>query len=281
MAIDQNILNEDAEYRKLKSVIEEELGISEEVKLLANKLARKIAEEYKPGYTLKVTPFSEKCGEYTILFDMWDFDKLSDAQKESAEYKGVTYFAKKEIVVFGFTVRGKLFLSKLYEVLQHELKHVYDLYKSGRNGFFKEGKNSRIYAIAATQATNKSLPDEQRAIGYAVYLSHDFEGQAFESGTYGYLMNQDLHFIGDEVEAVKDTMYYKRLMFVRYAYDFIWDNEGRAGEIAETIYGKSLNWLKRTVAGSLKQARRQIGRAVAKVRKDYDWTHGGSSTVWA
>lgn len=281
MAVGRNILNEDAEYRKLKSVIEEELGISEEVKLLANNLARKIVWEYKPGYTLKVTPFSEKCGEYTILFDVLDFDKLSEAQKEGAEYKGATYFTKKEIVVFGFTVRGKLLLPNLYEVLQHELKHVYDLYKSGRNGFFKERKNSRIYTIAATQATNKSLPDEQRAIGYAVYLSHDFEGQAFESGTYAFLMRQDLHFIGDEVEAVKDTMYYKRLMFVRYAYGFIWGNEERAGEIAESIYGKSLNWLKRTVAGSLKMTRRQIGRAVAKVRKDYDWTHGGGSTVWA
>ena len=281
MAVGRNILNEDAECRKLKSVIEEELGISEEVKLLANKLARKIVDEYEPGYTIKVTPFSKKCGEYTILFDVLDFDKLSEAQKEGAEYKGATYFTKKEIVVFGFTVRGKLLLPNLYEVLQHELKHVYDLYKSGRNGFFKEGKNSRIYTIAATQATNKSLPDEQRAIGYAIYLSHDFEGQAFESGTYAFLMRQDLRFIGDEVEAVKDTMYYKRLMFVRYAYDFIWDNEERAGEIAESIYGKSLNWLKRTVAGSLKMTRRQIGRAVAKVRKDYDWTHGGGSTVWA
>lgn len=281
MGKNRRIFNEDVEYGKLKSVIEEELGISNEVKLLANKMARKIAEDYKPGYTLKVTPFSEKCGEYTILFDMRDFDKMSEASREGVEYKGVTYFTKKEIRVFGFTVKGRLLLPNLYEVLQHELKHVYDLYKSGRNGFLKKKKDAETYTVAAAQAINKSLPEEQRAIGYAVYLSHNFEGQAFESGTYGYLMNQDLHFIGDEVEAVKDTMYYKRLMFVRYAYDFIWNNEERAREIAESIYGKNLNWLKRTVGASLKMTRRQIGRAVAKVRNDYDWTHGGSSTVWA
>lgn len=281
MGKNRRIFNEDVECRKLKSVIEEELGISNEVKFISNDLVKKINKEYKPGYTLKVTPFSEKCGEYTILFDMRDFDKMSEASKEGAEYKGVTYFTKKEIRVFGFTVKGRLLLPNLYEVLQHELKHIYDLYKSGRNGFLEKKNGAKIYTIAATQATNKSLPEEQRAIGYAVYLSHDFEGQAFESGTYAYLMKQNLSFIGDEVEAVKDTMYYKRLMFVRYAYDFIWDNESRAKEIAESVYGKNLNWLKRTVGVSLKMTRRQIGRAVAKVRNDYDWTHGGSSTVWA
>ena len=281
MAIDRDILNEDAEYKKLKFVIEEELGISEEVMLLANKSARKIVDEYKPGYTLKVTPFSEKCGEYTILFDMRDFDKLSEAQKEGAEYKGVTYFTKKEIVVFGFTVRGKLLLPNLYEVLQHELKHVFDLYKANKEGFFNTYDEYGIYATAADHARSKTVPYELKTIGYAIYLSHDFESRAFESGTYGYLMNQDLHFIGDEVKAVKETMYYKRLMYVRYAYDFIMKNEKEAEDIARTYYGKSYKWLKKKVTVALKQTRRQIGRAVAKVRKDYDWTHGGGSTVWA
>ena len=161
------------------------------------------------------------------------------------------------------------------------MKHVFDLFKANKEGFFKRREDADIYTIAATQAINKSIPVELRAIGYAIYLSHDFEGHAFESGTYAYLMRQDLRFIGDEVEAVKDTMYYKRLMFVRYAYDFITKSEERAAEIAETIYGKSYKWLRKAVTATLNSTRRQIGRAVAKVRNDYDWTHGGNSTVWA
>ena len=269
-------LSEAAENQKLLSVILEELGISDKVKVLANRLVKQIVSEYEPGYTLKVTPFSEKCGEYTISFNLVD-----KPRKPASGFKGITFFTRHEIRIEGYTVKGKIPADELADVLQHELKHVFDLYKSGRGGFFKDGKTQQIYIIGATQATDKSLPDEQRAIGYAIYLSHDFEGQAFESGTYAYLMKQDLAFMGDEVEAVKKTMYYERLMFVRRAYDFIWSNEEKAEEIAESIYGKNLNWLKRTVARSLKMTRRQIGRAVAKVRKDYDWTHGGNSTVWA
>ena len=277
----QRVLNESREYRNLRKLIQEELGISNEVKLLSNSLTKKIVEEYYPGYTIKVTPFSDKCGEYTILFNLPDYPTKKDALGHGAGFKAVTYFSNRIIKISGFTVNGKIPVDGLSEVLQHELKHVFDLYKSGKEGFFKTTSDTDIYRIAATQATDKSLPDELRSIGYAVYLSCDFENRAFESGTYAFLMNQDLSFVGDEVEAVKESMYYKRLMFVRYAYDFICGNEERAADIAENIYGKSLKWLRTKVTASLNATRRQIGRAVAKVRKDYDWTHGGDSSVWA
>ena len=281
MAIDQRVLNESREFRNVKRVLQEELGINEEVKLLSARLVRKIVEEYEPGYTLNVTPFSEKCGEYTIFFNLINYRTKKEAVSSGTEFKAVTYFSKHVIKINGFTINGKVPSDSLSEVLQHELKHVFDLYKSSREGFFKSNSDANIYTIAATQATNKALPDELRFIGYAVYLSHDFESQAFESGTYAYLMKQDMSFIGDEVQAVKGSMYYKRLMFVRYAYDFVTKNEDRASEIAETVYGKTFKWLKKTVTASLNSTRRQIGRAMAKVRKDYDWTHGGDSTVWA
>lgn len=281
MAKNQKYLSETAEQKRLKHVIEEELGINNEVKFLSNSLTKKIAEEYKPGYTLKITPFSEKCGEYTIFFDLTDYPKRSIGEKNSGGFKGITFFSPHIMKITGFTVNGKIPEDNLSEVLQHELKHIFDLYKSSREGFFKSAKDANIYGIAARQATNKSLSDELRAIGYAIYLSYKFESQAFESGTYAYLMKQDMSFIGDEVDAVKGSMYYKRLMFVRYAYDFIMNNEEEAGKIAKTIYGKTFKWLKKTVTAALNSTRRQIGRAMAKVREDYDWTHEGNTTVWA
>lgn len=281
MEKNQKNLSEIVEQKKLKRVIEEELGISNEVKFLSNTLSKKIVEEYKPGYTIKITPFSEKCGEYTIFFDFIDYPKKNIALKESGGFKAITFFSMHEMRITGFTINGKIPEDNLSEVLQHELKHIFDLYKSNREGFFKSSKDVNIYGIAARQATNKSLSDALRAIGYAIYLSYKFESQAFESGTYAYLMKQDMSFIGDEVDAVKGSMYYKRLVFVRYAYDFIMNNEEEADKIAKTIYGKTFKWLKKTVTATLNSARRQIGRAMAKVREDYDWTHEGNTTVWA
>lgn len=280
MATNQNRLHEEAEFNRLKRVIQEELGISNEVKFLANSLVNKIIKDYRPGYTIRVTPFSEDCGEYEISVNLKDYPKKSMAISDGNDYRGVTYHSYRLIQIVGYSVNGKIPADSLAGTLQHELKHVFDLYKSKREGFFKTQGDINIYHKAALQAMDKTLPIEYRNIGYAVYLSHDFESQAFESGTYAFLMRQNLSFIGDEVEAVKESPYYKRLLFARDAYDFINENEERAKEIAESVYGKSLKWLKRTVSAALKTTRRQIGRAVAKVRKDYDWTHGGDNSVW-
>ena len=275
MAIDRN-----KENTLLKKVIEEELGISAEVKLLCHNLVEKVAEEYSPGYNLKVVPFSKECGEYTIYFNLCDYPDRRAAENSNAEFKGITFFSKHKIEISGFTIKGKIPKDRLGEVLQHEFKHIFDLYKSGRTGFFKTTDEGEVYRTAATHAVAKNLPKELRSIGYAVYLSYTFESQAFESGVYAYLMKQNLSFIGDEIEAVKSTMYYRRLMFVRYAYDFVIKNKDRAEDIANTFYGKTYDWLKKTVSFALKITRRQIGRAVAKVREDYDWTHGGTTLIW-
>ena len=101
-------LNEKREYKCLKGVIEEELGISNEVKILAQRLTNKIVNEYVPGYILKVTPFSGKCGEYTISFSLKDYPKRVMALAESSDYKGVTYFNTREIMIFGYTINGKV-----------------------------------------------------------------------------------------------------------------------------------------------------------------------------
>jgi len=65
----------------------------------------------------------------------------------------------------------------------------------------------------------------------------------------------------------------------KIANDFILNCPKETQEIAEHIYIKSSKWLKRIVSMSLKSCRRQLSRAIAKVRKDYDYTHGGNTSV--
>lgn len=89
MAIDRN-----KENTLLKKVIEEELGISAEVKLLCHNLVEKVAEEYSPGYNLKVVPFSKECGEYTIYFNLCDYPDRRAAENSNAEFKGITFFLR-------------------------------------------------------------------------------------------------------------------------------------------------------------------------------------------
>ena len=108
---------------------------------------------------------------------------------------------------------------------------------------------------------------------------HKFESRAFENGTYAYIMSKDLNFMGDEENVAKESAYYKRIVWLREAYDFIKENEEEATKIAMDTYNKTYNWLKRTVGYALNECRRQFGRAIVKAGKDYDWTHGGKTSI--
>jgi hypothetical protein len=276
MEKEEMILSEDREIRK---IITEELGISEEVRRLSDDLCRSIIEQYD-GSGRFITSFIFHEKEWVVRLSFADYPKLSLCPGGGdVPYKGITYFDYKTIMVEGFTVRGKIPKEKLGEVMQHELQHVFELFMVKKDGFFDSKTKQDTYIIGAKQATNAGLPKIQRHIGYAVYLWHDFESRAFENGTYSYIMSSSLNFPGDEFEAAKKSSYYRRIMWVREACSFVAEHREEATKIAETVYGKTYNWLRRTVEYSLKECRRQFGRAVAKAGKDYDWTHGGKTLV--
>ena len=267
------------ENREITKIINEELGISDKVKRLSFDITNSIMEQYdSSGFFITSFVISDK--EYVIRLSFTDYPKLSLCPGGGRDsYKGVTYFDYKTIMIEGFTVNGKILKEKLGEVIQHELQHIFELLMAKKDGFFNSKTKQDIYIIGAKQATNTGLPKIQRYIGYAVYLWHDFESRAFENGIYSYIMSSELNFPGDEFEIAKKSAYYKRIMWVRQACSFIEENKEEATKIAESIYGKSYDWLVKTVRYSLKECRRQFGRAVAKAGKDYDWTHGGKILI--
>ena len=272
----EQILSEDKEIVR---VITEELGISDEVKRLSFGLTKRIIEKYDGSGTFCIY-FNISGKKYEMVAVFTDYPKLSMCPGGGCNpYKGITYFDYKTIKIEGYTVRGKILKEKLSEVIQHEIHHIFDLSMAKKDGFFKSKAKQEVYITGAKQATNSGLPEIQRYIGYAVYMWHDFESRAFENGTYSYVMSSELNFPGEELEAAKKSSYYLRIMWIRHAYDFVVKNREEATRIAESIYGKTYNWLIRTVGYSLRECRRQFGRAVAKAGKDYDWTHGGKTLI--
>lgn len=272
----EQILLED---KAIIGVITEELGINNEVRDLSFSLTKAILEKYDGSGRIDIHPvISGKKYRVTAIFT--DYPKLSQCPEGGdGIYKGITYPDYHLIQIEGFTVRGRILKEKLSETLQHEIQHVFDLSMAKKDGFFKLQKERDVYITAARQATNQGIPDIQRYIGYAVYMWHDFESRAFENGTYSYIMSSEMKFPGDELEVAKKTSYYKRILWIREAYDFITGNPEEASKIAESVYGKTYNWLHKTVGYALKECRRQFGRAIMKARMDYDWTHGGKTLI--
>lgn len=270
------------EEKALERVIKEETGINEKVRSLSFDLSEKVMKEYDGSGVYQTTfiPFDDGEDYYTLHIRFDDYPKLSQGPEGgNAIYPGITYPSQKLVVVYGYTVRGRIIKEKLMEAIQHELHHVFEIMMAKKDGFFKKDSDRNIYITATNEARNKQLPEMRRYIGYALYLTNDFESRAFENGTYAYIMKQKLNFVGDEIKAANGSGFYQRLMYVREAYDFVMNKVEEATKIAESIYGKTYNWLKRKVTYALKECRRQYGRAIVKARKDYDWTHKGETLI--
>ena len=267
------------EERAIKKVINEELGINDEVRKMSHEITKTVIENYNGSgsYVLNFDILGEK---YEFNFTFKDYPKLSlTPDSGDALYMGVTYFDYGMVVIDGYTVKGKILEERLREVIQHEVHHIFEIQTSKKSGFLGDAVSRSLYITATKEAKNKQNSTVRRGIGYAIYLSYAFETRAFENGTYAFIMSHTLNFMGDELKVAKSSGFYQRILLIRDTYDFIIKNQDEASDIAKDIYGKSYKWLKKTVTFALKECRRQFSRAVVKAGDDYDWTHGGKTSI--
>ena len=265
------------ENDKICEIITEETGINMEVSNLTRIICDKVKSNENGTQSYPLTIAGTK---YQIRFYFEDYEKKSEVPEEKTDYTGITYFQVPIINIFGYRVKKRVQVPKLMEVVSHELLHAFNLQMSKKDGFINNKKEVDIYQKSVQNARDKKLSKEEADVAYAIYLSYKFESNAFENGLYNFLMASDdvLVFPGDEMSLLTETMYYKRFTKVKNAYTFVKSNIDAAGKIAET-YGKDYDWLAKTVEFALKNTRRQIGRALAKFKKDYDWTQGGKISI--
>lgn len=264
------------EILKINRIITEECGINEEVFNLSKKLADTICKnhENKQHYDITIAGDSK----WRLTVEIFDVDKNTDIRSEERDYLGVTYFSYKLISISAYRINGKLKQNKMTEVLSHEILHAYNISMSLKDGLIRSERNRNIYVTAAREAKG-GRTELNRYIGYVIYLSNNFETNAFENGLYSYLMSCDLVGVGDEEKAMVETSFYKRLVIIKNANAMINKYPEETEKIISNTYGKTLRWIQKLSKSTLKNCRRQIGRALVKFRKDYDWTHGGKNLI--
>ena len=275
--INSRILTEEQiqEIGNINTIINEELGINDEANALAKSLTSAVCENHEDDqeYDIKIAGDA-----WHAVVHLTDADKDTSTKNYKRDYLGVTYFGMRTIVITAYRVGGKINPKKFTEVAAHEILHAFNISSSKKDGYIKSERNKNIYVIGATQARNGKT-ELDRCIGYVIYLSNKFEANAFENGLYSYLMSCDLMTPGDEEKAMTETMMYKRLMILKRANEMIEEDPVAAEKIISETYGKTLPWLRKLASSSLKNCRRQVGRALMKFRKDYDWTHGGKNLI--
>ena len=259
------------EQQEIDKIITEELGINDEVSRISYYLTKEAVNNPDDKQLYRIVLNGEAWG---VVINISNVEKNSDIQSEERDYNGITFFSNRIIQITAYRVNGKIKPNKFREVVAHEILHAFNIATSKKDGFIRTERNFNIYKKAVEEIKN-GVNDINKYIGYVIYLSNKFEANAFENGLYSFLMSCDLMYFGDEKKAMTESMFYKRLVILIKANKAIKDNKEEATRIIETIYGKTFKWLEKLSEKSLKNCRRQIGRAVVKFRKDYDWTHGG------
>ena len=183
----------------IKSVINEELGISDIVKEETIKLTNEIIKHLTgtiwviDDYAIKhkTNNFNFKIFEKDILikFDLINFRTVDNVTKLIENYDITSGYNKhKNILYFTFIMYDGMIDKRTFnDSIQHELTHIYQSLKRGN--FILSDKNSNLYDKIVELSKINNLTKNQKNIVKALYLTFKIEQEAFVNGFYSYLIN--------------------------------------------------------------------------------------------
>ena len=207
----------------IKEILEEELGISNEVNNIVLKIKQMISENYHSNkdnisYYFKL-PFNEKIitnvfinalifkynnYELKIFFNILDVNneniKLYKNKKSSFNYH------EKKISLFLTSDDGKILWKKHSSTLQHEVEHFFQCYM--KEGPSINNVNDRAkYKKYADLARKEN--EIQKSIGLIFYLAYPHEKDAYINGLYRKIMEiNDDSYIQEPIEVLKNYQPY-------------------------------------------------------------------------
>lgn len=256
------------EIRNINSIIKEELGINDDVQRISETVLKEVVNN-KEGRQKYQFSFNGKTISIFLIFN--DYEHSSDIPIENKKIYGVSDFSNDRIIVYGYRINGRLNKPNFMEVLTHEILHFYNVSVSGSNGLLKSDRSKKIYYTSTNIIMDNNASKEEKIIAYSIYMSYKFENNAFGNGLYSYLKSRDDVFYDKNsiMNAVVESKFYRRLEILKKANEIIENNKDAAQKIAEQKYGKTYEWLKKIIDFSIKNCRRQIGRAVSKYNKDW------------
>lgn len=260
----------------IKSVINEELGISDIVKEETIKLTNEIIKHLTgiiwviDDYAIKhkTNNFNFKIFEKDILikFDLINFRTVDNVTKLIENYDITSGYNKhKNILYFTFIMYDGMIDKRTFnDSIQHELTHIYQSLKRGN--FILSDKNSNLYDKIVELSKINNLTKNQKNIVKALYLTFKIEQEAFVNGFYSYLINnqdEQLSLIISQSDAFK---YLKLLEFIKNNLN----DQGLNNDIGKILIelNKTKNWFEQIINKSHNELLHKIGRTIIKFNKD-------------
>lgn len=272
------ILNEISS--KINEAINEELGISDEVKDKSAKLRDDVINRLK---NIEKTIIDSGVSEKKDNFQIEIANKKVFVQVHYYNFRDNTYylnFIKKHgniehsstsndgrfnvIILNFYSISGYIDKIDLYDSIQHEVEHIFQQVKAK-----KTFGNSNLYLYAYNSLNSDQI--EKRILALISYMSNSFEQDGYVNGLYAFL-KENYRFNSKRFD-VKESPVYNKLTDLIYAKDFLIKNKNNANLQNEISYYKdkfNLNYndFIRLVTSSINEITKKIGKTIIKFKND-------------
>lgn len=282
-------LNED-----INRILNEELGIADDVKKATNEIYERIVMEYKNkkyqedkliddgvgqkyGYFQMEDIFGYKLFvEYYIINFKDNFYRNKYIKKNGNNYldsfSNIKFIKNRkkplitQIIVVLESLSGKITNTETAkDSIQHELEHIYQQTKMG-----KEFGGQNLYNLASADLNGK---DEYRhSIGIIVYMSFKNEIEGFANGLYSFVTEKMKSYPINLNKIFQESPAYEKLQQVYKAIDFINTHMNDAEmEIAFSDYKQykvNKNNINKIADYTVKKMLSRFGKALIKARQD-------------
>mgnify|MGYP007101907504 CR=1 FL=1 len=278
--MNNNLLTENIK----KYLISEEAGISNEVLSQVNIIKKKIIElekveqvqiHPKKNYSYKLVTFKTNVFGREVNIRVLIRLVVSDYEKDMCLQYGICG-GSYNIDNGTMTIRtiktqdGKIFWERGLSTIQHELEHIFQINKIGKD-FNQKPKNESLYNLSRKLSDLNSSEDE-RLIAYTIYASFKFETNANENGLYSYLIEKGETFSMQElIELIEEHNLYFLVSDLKKLLTILNNNKTKYNTLNSYMiitYNKNLEWFIKLAKSTIKNYTRVFGRVIYKVNKD-------------
>lgn len=260
--------------KEINDSINEELSISNQLKDEAFRICGEIVKSIKNTPTLPfniknvsfkgnnvfTTFFGEKIN---IIYKFYNFFYKEDYDNnhEKIDVDNRSSYMNKVIYITIFAISGNIIANMFNDTMYHELEHFYQSKNSN-----KEVGNKQIYKIALW-LKNSGYKDNY-IVGDAIYLTRDFEQDAYINGLYGFLIDGCTSKY-DVTEKLKRSDAYDVLYRLKHHFNYILNNKEKVDYVLKQSkinfnYNNFINMIKKAI----NRFENKIGKVVIKVNND-------------
>lgn len=264
----------------VKDIINEELGISNDIKVLVSLVKNRIGDDFSKNYKNKSYyyglnqefPYKVFHGDIGIKWRDIDIHIIYYVMPDNDEYVTRNYLRrfnstsnieKYELNLYLVGYNNKILWENFNRTIQHEVEHFFQLYKKGKELLTAKQNEEYQNLLPLTRSTDYY----EKIIGFTYYYYNRVEKNALINGMYGEIMGKYLPGYNlDPLEEIKKSSVYNNISKIK---KFIKDkNElpfiiNRLTNINKDI--KSYLRIANTVVNEYTKA---FGRLLYKLKKD-------------